>query len=136
MKKNTKLYFLYFLSFVQIIYCSDYFSFSSSITLKIKGPGNSMLYSQSSVYPDEVIVNGNNTSLIYAKCYLDKEENVVNLKWNYPINNIKFQRCINITEIDFSNFYSKNFTNMSNMFRDCSLLKSINFFKFIILFWN
>ena len=109
---------------------------TSSITLKIKGKGNKNIFSSyfdSRYYPDIIDINGvqqtPNTYTYY--CGLDNN-NIVKLIWNNAIDNCQsmFRECLDIIEIDLSNFDASKVKYMSTMFYRCSELTSINLQNF------
>ena len=107
------------------------FSYSSYITLKVKGSGNIKIYDNYKVSPDEIYINGIKEEDIKNVYNLNKEDRI-KLVWN---NNIQscfhmFYECPDITEIDLSNFDSSEVTNMRSMFKNCNSLTSINFNNF------
>ena len=80
-------------------------------------------------YNTELYIN--NKSEKYKTYFISENIGINNiiLKFEYELKNIKnmFRGCINITEINFINFNSKNIENMQFMFYKCINLKKINF---------
>ena len=100
------------------------------ISLKIKGKGNKRFLGESfAKFPDEIKLNDNEIRSNDGKYDFTYEENSIILRWNQPINNCEkmFINCIDIAEIDLSNFDSSTVTNMLYMFQGCESLISINF---------
>ena len=119
----------------------------SKITLKIEGIGTKNVFSSNvdyniTYYPDEVYINGNKENMVNPRYYLNQSNNIVELIWNKTINNCShmFYDCLDITEIDLSNFNSSQVTYMNRMFYECSSLTSINFSNFhtsrVIYIWS
>ena len=62
---------------------------------------------------------------------LKKENNIIyKFKKNYSDLSSMFLNCSLLTSIDFSNYNTENVTNMYDMFSDCSSLTSIDLSKF------
>ena len=116
-----------------------YYSQYSKISLKIKGVGknailgNQKYYNFTSInYLKEVYINGNKQEAIDYIYYFNQVENFVELIWNDDINNCQylFSKCINITEINLSNFNTSQVTNMGYMLYYCSSLTSLDLSNF------
>ena len=105
------------------------FSYSSYITLKVKGSGKIKVYERHT--PDEIYINDINQTNISNIYYLNKEDKI-KLVWNYNLESCAFMfwGCSNITEIDLSHFNSSQVSSMFFMFCGCSSLTSINFNNF------
>ena len=110
------------------------FQYESKITLQIKGSGDKMLFGCetdhiffSTNYPKKVKINGNLKQPQNYKWNLDKFDNVVELIWDYKINDCRnmFYGHKDITEINFINFDVSEVTDMSFMFAECSSLTSL-----------
>ena len=110
------------------------FQYESKITLQIKGSGDKMLFGCetdhiffSTNYPTKVKINGNLKQPQNYKWNLDKFDNVVELIWDYKINDCRnmFYGHKDITEINFINFDVSEVTDMSFMFAECSSLTSL-----------
>ena len=107
----------------------------SNITLKIKGTGYNKIFCSNTgsfltdYYPNLVYINGNKQDSINFQYNFIEAENVVKLVWNNRIkqNENMFKDCINITEVDLSEFDTSEVTQMSSMFYGCTSLTSINF---------
>ena len=128
---------------VNVFYCESKFS---KITLKVKGNGekkllgckvprsgrrflsDEMLYN----YPDEVKINGivSSSYNLYYSC--SKDNNIVEMIWNYTISNCDFMfyNCPDITEIDLSGLNTTDVESMRKMFYSCSSLTSLNLSNF------
>ena len=148
MKISKKLFnifhlFLYclFLQFQQKAYCQLRKSIlgGSNITIKINTIGNqSILYDNCTEqkcgwnYPDKIYLNG--ISIINKGPYINltKEENSIILEWFNNLNstNDMFHDCINIKEIDLSQFDLSQVTRMSAMFMNCYSLDNVIFPNF------
>ena len=107
----------------------------SNITLKIQGPGFSDIFSSEfnrAYYPDIIYINGNPNYTRTNRYYFNEINNTVNLIWNNSIDTCyrMFKGCLNITEIDLSNFDASKVTDMQDMFNKCSQLTSLNFSNF------
>ena len=116
-------------------------SYSSFITLTIKGPSISKIFYDNSqetnnvcpktIFPDEI--NINDISFIISTQYnFTEPKNIVKLTYYNNLKNLNcmFLDCQNITEIDFSNFNSSEITACGSMFQSCLSLTSINFTNF------
>ena len=110
----------------------------SNITLKIRGIGNKEIFSSDSEhfstnnYPNIVYINGDSQNKINHTYYFNQTNNTVLLVWNDNINTSEymFSKCIDITEIDLSNFDTSEITRMRYMFRGCSSLISLDLSNF------
>ena len=103
------------------------------IYLKVNGPGNiSILSSDFEYLPSEICINNIIQNVIYKYYYFNNSENNVTLKWENKLNSTckMFKGCLNITEIDFSNFDTSNVKNMESMFEGCTSLISLNLSNF------
>ena len=113
---------------------------SSNITIKINTTGiQSIFYDNCKTnecgwnFPDTIYLNGNLINNIDPKINLTKEgENTIILEWNNKLNstNNMFRDCINIKEIDLSQFDSSLVTRMSSMFMNCYSLINVVFSNF------
>lgn len=104
-------------------------SYSSNITLKIRGIGIQRILGEINyATPSAVYINNIFQVSINSKYNLTKTENVIQLVYNNEITNCDglFKECSNITEIDLSNFDSSQVTQMCNMFQDCFSLTSLD----------
>ena len=124
-----KLYFI--LSFLNIEYnCREIILGYSYITLKINVSGYSKILSDNfGHFPDEIFINNNSISDTNTnEYYFNNYNNIIKLVWhNEPTAmGSMFKNCLNITEIDLSNFYSSEVVDMSSLFYGCSNLSSLN----------
>ena len=111
---------------------------SSTITIKIKESGmQNIFFGEERCYklrpkfdfPDRVIINGVEQNPISAQHNFRSTNNVIQLKWNGIKDNwgCLFKDCININEIDLSQFDFSQNVKGNMMFRNCKSLTSINF---------
>ena len=124
-----KLYFTF--SFLNIEYnCREIILGYSYITLKINVSGYSKILSDNfGHFPDEIFINNHSISdTNINEYYFNNYNNIIKLVWhNEPTTmNSMFKNCLNITEIDLSNFYSSEVVDMSSLFYGCSNLSSLN----------
>ena len=124
-----KLYFTF--SFLNIEYnCRENILGYSYITLKINVSGYSKILSDNfGHFPDEIFINNNSISDTNTnEYYFNNYNNIIKLVWhNEPTAmGSMFKNCLNITEIDLSNFYSSEVVDMSSLFYGCSNLSSLN----------
>ena len=118
----------------------DLFYFQDSkITLKIKGIGYNNILGYADNYNfqginklKDVYINGikqNETKYIY---YFNQSDNFVELIWHDGLSNCQFmfRKCVNITEINFSDFDTSHLTYLWSMFSGCKSLTSIDFSNF------
>ena len=114
---------------------------SSQITIKFKEAGiHSILFNDfqrkksGGRYPDEIkFQNGSKINFTdYSINLNSQDEKTIILVWEGELNstNDMFHDCVNITEIDLSEFDSSKVTRMSSMFENCRALISINFGNF------
>ena len=107
---SIKIYFVFIIS--NLLLLPTLYVSKISITLKIKGSGlQYILYPKfnenksGGIFPDEVLLNGNQqTKSIYSVNPLVEESNI-SLFWNNKFDSLNdmFRDCINITEIDYQN---------------------------------
>ena len=111
----------------------------SKISLKIKGIGTNNILGNDPVfgfngmsYIKEIYINGNKQDSISKSYYFNQTYNFVELIFDDNIDNCEFLffNCINIIEIDLSNFDSSQVTSMYDMFAICSSLTSLNLSNF------
>ena len=112
-----------------IIFCN------SKITLKIKGEGKSTILGNNEIinYLEEIYINKIQTNINKnTEYYFKEKENIVELILNDNINTCgdMFLGCINITEINLSNFHTSQVTEMNYMFGSCSSLTSLDLSNF------
>ena len=105
---------------------------NNNITLKIKGSGkqrfiNTNVEKSHAHCPNETsYINGTTIGNNLCEAYLEKEENIIILKWNNAIDGYNlFTGLKNITEINF--FDCTIISSMHEIFLGCINLKSINF---------
>ena len=106
------------------IYLND-----SIIYLKVKGPGNTSIFSPDfEIKPSEIYINGILSNIIGSYHYLYQTENNVTLIWDSTLYSTEkmFEKCSQITEIDCSKLVTSSVTNMNYMFSECTSLKSLN----------
>ena len=102
----------------------------SNITLKIKGRGYKNILTSSrwftrDNYPKNIIINSIIQETVKYEYEFKEEENYVELIWDD--NNINscdcmFRDCVDITEINFTNFDTSNVLIMNCMFNGCKSL--------------
>ena len=119
-------------------YLPQYISKYSYITLKIKGTGNQYIFEnedhgvqcsyEMAPLPDIIYINGIIQENIVNDYYLNESENNVKLIWENNIDKTTcmFINCIDITEVDLTNFDSSEVTNIHAMFFGCTSLISVN----------
>ena len=114
-------------------------SFSSNITIKVKGSGMQSIFFGGDTcnkgmftFPNEIHVNNIKQNDIKDKYNLINPINTVKLIWDNANNNCNclFQDCINIIEIDFSKFDFSLGLSAYQMFYNCTSLISLNFHTF------
>ena len=111
---------------------------SSSIKLKVKGIGYKYIFCPDNetfkinYYPNEIYINGNLRNIINSKYYFNQSDNNAELIWYNNINNPSylFYGCVDVTEIDLSNFNTSEAIDMVYMFNNCSSLTSLNLSNF------
>ena len=113
----------------------------SNITITINATGYQLIFYNNCTtidecgwdYPNRIYLNGNltNTSEPYI-ILTEKGTKTIILEWENKLNstNNMFLDCINIIEIDLSQFDSSSVTRMSAMFKNCHSLTSIDFSNF------
>ena len=137
-KTLISLYFmilLYITSFHLTVKCNqndEKVSFSY-ITLKTNVIGYVQIISEDfSFLPNETRINDYIYPEIKKGYYFNTSESIIKLVWYYDIysTNSMFHKCYNLTEIDLSNFNSRNVEDTDHMFNGCSSLTSINLSSF------
>ena len=112
---------------------------ASKIKLKIKGQGNKNIFGyesdykfSSEYYPTEVYINEKKQDLVNYSYYFGNDSNSVELILNNSIQSCwqMFRNCIDIIEVDLSNFNSSEIININSMFCYCSSLTSVNLNNF------
>ena len=118
--------------------------YSSNITIKINKSGMQKIYfTGDSCYhnrkfelPNKVFINNREIEEVVLNEYsLEEEQNTIKLQWNERKENwgCLFKDCINIVEIDFSQFdYSQNIYG-NNMFSNCASVTLFNMNDFGIV---
>ena len=126
---------LYITSFHLTVKCNqndEKVSFSY-ITLKTNVIGYVQIISEDfSFLPNETRINDYIYPEIKKGYYFNTSESIIKLVWYYDIysTNSMFHKCYNLTEIDLSNFNSRNVEDTDHMFNGCSSLTSINLSSF------
>ena len=108
---------------------SDY----SEITITMSGPGEkNILYANFIPLPDEIIINGNQTSSNTLLQNLENDENVVIVRWYNKLSTCEkmFYYVNYITRIDLSKFDASEVTSTANMFYQSSNIEYIDFSNF------
>ena len=113
---------------------------NSNITIKINQTGiqsilfnNFTRYDSGGKYPNKVYLNGTEISNVIYNIFLESEgEKIIILEWNETLDSINdmFHDCVNITEVDLSQFDSSKVRRMSGMFYNCTSLTKVNFSNF------
>ena len=107
------------------------FNFINEIKIKIKG-GETQNILNSEFYspPDEILVNGENTTILSENIItnLNNGENIIIMKWNskITISTDMFSELNNFIEVDLSNFDMLEIERIDFMFYGCAFLTSIN----------
>ena len=141
MKRKTAIYIKKYIRFYFIINLiisiklrNDIILLYSSIILRFNRTGNNKIFNRADESPDEIYINGKNQNVISNTYYFNESEtnNKVELIWKTSITSTSemFRDCLNITEIDLSNFDSSQIQYITNMFNGCSSLTSINLSSF------
>ena len=113
-----------------IIYDSFNLIYFNTITLKIKGIGESNIFCNEENYNftgvdclQEIYINGIKKNLSYSY-YFNQTENIVKLIWNDNLDDFSymFRGCSNITEINLSNFTTSKIKSMNRMLTSCASL--------------
>ena len=108
--------------------------YSSIITIKINETGMQNILYEGNCYrdkfdfPDEIIINNETQTNISAQYNFVTTDNIIQLIWHEPRENwgCLFQDCINIIEIDFSQFNFSQRIHGNMMFYNCKSLTSLN----------
>ena len=104
---------------------------NNEIKIKIRGGGRQPILFKNFVdIPYQVLVNGQ-ISNIESQNYisnLEEGDNIIVMKWNYPIETgtEMFSNLINLIEVDLSEFDASELKLMNFMFYYCTNLTSIN----------
>ena len=114
-----------------ILYNLFHFYYSSKITLKIKGIGESDILGnekdakfEGNNFLEKVYINGKEQKLIKYKYDFSQIDNDVELIWDDKIDDYgyMFWKCLNITEINLTDFHPEPVLLMNHMFGYCSSL--------------
>ena len=108
---------------------------NSKITLKVKGIGENAIINnnfQNISYLRKVYINKEIQPIKTYKYFFNQTDNFVELIWNDNIITTEnmFKECMNITEINLSNFDTTLVISMDNMFEGCSSLTSLDLTNF------
>ena len=138
--RSNKLILILFLSVVGIVLSDDYnndihnpdFSY---IKINISRNDNGSILNDLFFHynsPVRVYINQTRQYDVSSRYNFSETENIVELMWNYSINNIShmFSGCSDIVEIDFSNFDTSYVNDMEGMFHNCKSLISLNLSNF------
>ena len=137
-KKRNLFQIFYFILFslINCILAEKVFNYrklnnDNIIKLNIKNEGFQKVVG-SKILPDEVYLNGKLTNINtsgYITINKNNNGNEITLVWKKKLDSCEnlFDSCVNITEIDLSNFDTSGVTSMVSMFFDCRKLKYINF---------
>ena len=116
-------------------------SFSFIAKIKIKGREfQNIIYPwvrdfDNQKYPDEISIEKNNEIINIARLTYrinsEEDENIVIMKWNAYPNSTRwmFINCINIIEIDLTQFYLTYISIMNSTFQNCYILTSVKYGK-------
>ena len=120
-------------------------SFSSSITVTIRGTGMLNVFYGGSCSagnfnrPNKIYINKVKQNQIKEKYQFNESPNFVKLEWDNTNNNCNclFRDCINIVDIDFSQFDFSSGLYANQMFYNCKSLTSIDLHSYgTIKFYN
>ena len=108
---------------------------NNEIKIKILGGGEqNILYDYFNNVPDQLIVNGKNSSIEEGNKIgnLKEGENIIIMKWNNKITscNEMFSDLTNLIEVDFSNLDASELVSMVSIFYQCTNLTSVNLTNF------
>ena len=121
------------------------FLFSSNITIKINNTGTqNIIYEGSYCWfkiinsfdrPDYMIINGIQQDELKYKYDFNNITNIVKIVWKNSVSNYNclFHGCINIIDIDFSEFDFSKKISANSMFYNCKSLTSLNLHDFGII---
>ena len=141
---KTKIYniimivFLIYLNFSYALKQRNIYSFSSSITITLRGTGLlSIFYGGTCeegtfTRPDTIYINEVRKYDITDKYQFTKSPNFVKLVWNNINNNCNclFKDCTDIVDIDFSEFDFSSGLYANKMFYNCKSLTSIDLYSY------
>ena len=105
---------------------------TNSISLKFNKTGLVKIISNFQTEPTKIYINGEQN--VYTNMVtINALNDIVKIEWNVHLTscNEMFKDLPDVTEIDFTNFYSSSVTVTSSMFYNCISLTSINFNNFI-----
>ena len=113
------------------ILCFDkinFYSKSSYIMIKVNKTGNVRILNERITLPDEIYINGENQSQIQFTYEIDTFNTNIKLVWNnlFEETYLMFGDCLDITEIDLSNFDTSENYHMRSMFSGCTSLVSLD----------
>ena len=139
LKANNLIIFLLLVFVIILKECklTMYAVHSSIITIKINETGwQNIFYGESQCIedrpkfdlPDEVFINDEKLENIEYQYNFETTDNIIQLIWNNPGENwgCLFKNCINIIEIDFSQFDFSKLIQANSMFHNCKSLTSLN----------
>ena len=115
------------------------YSYSSSITITIQGSGTQNIFFGGSSCnggifsrPNEIYINNVKQTYINAQYDFNNPPNIVKLVWYNRFSNCNclFQNCINIIDINFSEYDFSLGLHGYQMFYNCKSLTSLNFNAF------
>ena len=141
---KTKIYniimiiFLIYLNFSYALKQGNIYSFSSSITITLRGTGLLSIFyggdceERTFNLPDIIYINGVKKLDISDKYQFTKSPNFVKLEWNNINNNCNclFKDCTDIVDIDFSEFDFTFGLAAKKMFYNCKSLTSIDLYSY------
>ena len=128
---HSSFWILLFISIIMLNYFIKTESKNNEIKIKIRGGGRQpILFENFADIPYQVLVNGQ-ISNIESQNYisnLEEGDNIIVMKWNYPIETgtEMFSNLINLIEVDLSEFDASELKLMNFMFYYCTNLTSIN----------
>ena len=122
---STLLFFLFFIGSKENLISNQ----NQEIQMIISGSGTQRILGDKFPYNNfEVLINGEKNEGCKKICDLTKESNNITIIFNETIESCyaMFSEAKNIIELDLSNFDISFVTDMTGIFHNCSLLKSIN----------
>ena len=128
-------YFLIILYLVKSKENRNLISKYSIINITINTPGKHKIIGSREctgtqyIIPNKIFINGIENETIASEYDLSEEINNISLYWDKEINSTAclFYKCLNITEIDLSDFNSSELLFIHGMFWHCRALTTINF---------
>ena len=125
----TTIFLITLISCRESLYIISFSSLFSKITIKINSSGNQrIISSQYNFLPDSVLLNGTEIQLQNSREYnFQYSFNNIELIWNNTLTDCSkmFSGCLNIVEIDLSQFNGTYIQTFNNMFENCISLTSI-----------